>query len=153
MSFIVDLALKFFTGFVEGHEDRGVMQQSRVVRRYVRGFFVFDACAAVPFALLGGFDASPLRLLKMVKLWKASESFHFFQHLVEKGYCSRALLSLLELVWLYLVMMHMNACGYWRVAIVTEPDGWDDPGALERGFAPHASLRACEHDGWPGGVG
>ena len=66
-------------------------------------------------------------------------------------YVSVAVLSLLKLIGLYFVVMHMNACGYWRVALVTERDGWDTAEALERGFAPHVSLRFCVGHGLRGG--
>ena len=68
-------------------------------------------------------------------------------------YVSVAMLSLLKIVGFYFVIIHMDACGYWRVARVTEVDGWDAPAALERGFAPHVSLRVCGGGGDDGDDG
>ena len=92
MSFLLDCVARFFTGYVEGSEQRLVMTRAKVARRYVRGEFLLDAVTAVPFfvggaaARAGNASHSPLLMLKMIKIVTAHDDIHVFQHLVDLGY-------------------------------------------------------------------
>lgn len=68
-----DIVLNFFTGFVDLDNHMLIMSRPLIIKNYVRGWFLFDIIATLPWDEMSNQDAmlSPMRAAKATKMSKA----------------------------------------------------------------------------------
>ena len=145
MLFIADVALNCVTGVQDGPEI--VMQQPRILARYLKGWCAMDVISSVPLATLAAlsFDVGALRTLRLLKVFKLARLAkvtrvgEVTRNLVDSGFVNQAFVSLVALLVLFGAVQHWLACLYWAVARRTEND-WGKDEAKARGFAPAPDL-------------
>ena len=71
--FWADIVLNFFTGFVDLDNHMLIMSRPLIIKNYVRGWFLFDIIATMPWDEMSNQDAmlSPMRAAKATKMSKA----------------------------------------------------------------------------------
>ena len=122
------------TNFATGYADQGkvvVMERSKVVRRYVRGWLWLDLLAALPplvaQLLLAAGGAAGLKVVRLLEMVRLS---HGPRVRVFDALWSSAGFRLLYLLLFYLVVLHCIACAYWALATLRRDSRYDAGGAL-----------------------
>ena len=101
--FWIDMSLQFVCAF----EERGypVLSLRRIARRYASTWFVVDLLAVTPWRLvsLGGLDA--MSLIKTIRLLRLRRLLAHTKLLAGDN-----VLRVLVIIWVWLLIMHWNAC-------------------------------------------
>ena len=168
--FALDVAVGLTTGYHDG--PLICMNSRKVVRRYMKTWFVGDVLAALPFGTLSyigklkavGYQPEKpilLQALSLVKLFKFPKIDiifvqPFIERAIDKHLCSRIALSFVELGIYFALLIHWIGCFYWMLSRATEPewsakihydevddDVWRNTHAARRGFCPHFQLRSA----------
>ena len=106
-----------------------VTDRQKIVRRYVRGFFVVDVVSIIPFHEMesaGGLKALKLlRLLRLVKLLRILRSGRILKRLEDSMNVNYNVLSLVKFILGTLMIAHWLAC-FWKLTgrTVAEKDDW-----------------------------
>ena len=75
MGFLMDIVINFRLAFLDKKEGSFVLDKKKIIRHYVRGWFMLDAVSLIPWDLIellsgSGGNLKVLRLLKILKLTK-----------------------------------------------------------------------------------
>jgi hypothetical protein len=126
--FIADMLLNFSTGYYD-HNHRVIIHRPKIVRHYLRGWFVVDFCSSVPIdQIVEGvtdIDSKQLRsikiiralrlvrLLKMARLLKLVKYIsHVQDHLEESANIPPAMFKLFRLIFQIIFIAHFVGC-FW----------------------------------------
>lgn len=124
--FIIDVILNFRTTFVN-RKGEVVTRPKIICRHYLRGWFMVDACAAVPFDLLCGlniYDRTILKVdLNLLKLIRLLRLARLLQKMDRYSQYSYIILTLLILI--FSLLAHWCAC-IWYVIAMKEIDAHPD---------------------------
>jgi len=144
--FLIDICLNFHTAYY--HDGTLVFDQKKIVNNYLRGWFLIDLIASVPYEWLDGdiWDAEHtssedtsiikgLRLLKLVRMLRIYKVKQFVGGLPDFLYNRPSIHGILSLIKLSLIicfLAHWCACGWQYIVVHSEGDNW-----LE-GYSPNS---------------
>jgi hypothetical protein len=115
VSFTVDIVIQFNTGFIVRQEL--VTDRKQIARRYLRGWFILDLIAALPFTWI--FASSRyaglnrvFRFFRLARLFKLFGSSKILNRAKKLSFINPAFMRLFLLVFWILVAAHLIACGW-----------------------------------------
>ena len=115
LSFIADMIIQFHTGFLQRQEL--VTDRKEIARRYIRGWFIPDLIATIPFAWI--FTASRFaslnrifRFFRLARLFKLFGSSKILNRANKLSFINPAFMRLFLLVFWILVAAHLVASGW-----------------------------------------
>ncbi len=115
VSFTVDIVIQFNTGFIVRQEL--VTDRKQIARRYLRGWFILDLIATLPFTWI--FASSRyaglnrvFRFFRLARLFKLFGSSKILNRAKKLSFINPAFMRLFLLVFWILVAAHLIACGW-----------------------------------------
>jgi hypothetical protein len=116
--FSVDIVLSFFTGYYED-KIHLITDRFRIARRYVRGLFILDVIATIPWHRFTGISQKTyvIRILRASRLMRTLRLLRVlrFRQLLEKNFQSTRVELFVRVFTLVLVLMFMShfiACAW-----------------------------------------
>lgn len=122
--FFSDIILHFFTGFFDPATQEEVLSQRVIVKHYLRRRFIVDFLTCMPWDAMFGNDASTLRLLRMLWLWKFVKLLRalrvnaLFQRVTVRWGVSTMTVSVTKYAVVVLLLTHWAACALQLVAVL-----------------------------------
>ena len=118
--FFIDICVQFRTTYfsVEGEE---VRDSKKIAMRYMKGMFILDFIATIPWGI---FEASILKLLKIVKVSRITRFSKVIQKLELKE-DQKAMVKIFKLILTLLLIMHIIGCIFFL--IVEKEKQWVPP--------------------------
>jgi hypothetical protein len=122
--FFVDLTINFRLAYLDKKSRTFVLDSGRIIRHYLRGWFVLDAVTLIPWDVIemstgGNGDLKVLRLLKILKLTKLVrmlKSASLFKRLQADVGMDNRTSALVNYLIIIIATMHWVACGWGIVA-------------------------------------
>ena len=115
VSFTVNIVIQFNTGFIVRQEL--VTDRKQIARRYLRGWFILDLIATLPFTWI--FASSRyaglnrvFRFFRLARLFKLFGSSKILNRAKKLSFINPAFMRLFLLVFWILVAAHLIACGW-----------------------------------------
>jgi voltage-gated potassium channel len=115
ISFAADMAIQFNTGFMV--RQQLVTDRKAIARRYLRGWFILDLIATLPFTWI--FTSSRFaglnrifRFFRLARLFKLFGSSKILNRAKNLSFVNPAFMRLFLLVFWILVAAHLIACGW-----------------------------------------
>ena len=151
LAFVADLLCNFFRAFRGGADDGGrmVKNRRRIAQRYLRGWFLIDALATVPWDLLAMLVAEvdkktmnktktlrllrTLRILKFARMFRAGRMLRRWEKRVTLKYAEQALIKFMFIV---IFVSHWIACA-WRLVLRYEDrevTDWYNEGGYDKKY-------------------
>mmetsp|Transcript_11731 Transcript_11731/g.38590 ORF Transcript_11731/g.38590 Transcript_11731/m.38590 type:complete len:644 (+) Transcript_11731:119-2050(+) len=130
-AFIIDLVINFNLIYFDETELKYVTQRSRVVARYMKGFFLIDVVSIFPFdeiatAVGGGGAASNLKIFRVVRIFRLAKllrilrSSRIFQRLENEMNINYGMIKLAKFLVVTALIAHWMACAWHLVVVVEE---------------------------------
>ena len=91
--FVLDMVLRFKTGFVDSATGQVVMDSNLIVRRYLRGWFFFDLLLSIPYAAL-------------FQIWENTASLRLFSFIRHPSADNNPLRSRHKAIWAFIRHRH-----------------------------------------------
>jgi voltage-gated potassium channel len=115
ISFTVDIVIQFNTGFMVRQEL--VTDRKAIARRYLRGWFILDLIATLPFAWVFASNRFAglnrvFRFFRLARLFKLFGSSKILNRAKNLSFINPAFMRLFLLVFWILVAAHLIACGW-----------------------------------------
>ena len=120
-AFSVDMVQTFFIPFRDPkHGGRLCKNHRRIFWNYVRGFFILDFLAAIPYDLIvmttGGGILKMLRLIRLIRVARLGRIKAIFQRYMQRVTVNYAVLALCQFAFFLLLSVHWIACIWGMVA-------------------------------------
>jgi CRP-like cAMP-binding protein len=134
--FLLDIVLNFRTGFYDGQRTIEETDPWKVAKNYLKGWFLMDVIATVPWGeLLGdGVHSKALRLTKLVRLIKVPI---FLETVDNHITISKAGLTIAFLVVAIVCMAHWAACLFFFISVLSFDDESEDAARLPDWMPEH----------------
>ena len=117
--FMIDVALQFFTAYVDKWGNLHKNRRS-IARRYVKGYFLIDFVAAIPFDyFLTSGAVKKLAMIKGIRLLRIFKVFKFLDK-----FKSSNIWKIFRLFGGFLLFAHWLACFWWYVGVNWRGDIW-----------------------------
>eukprot|EP01083_Nonionella_stella_P273699 928691_1 len=156
--FVLDIILQFFsTYYIETGPKQGRLETShtRVIRRYLRGWFIIDVLASCPFDLImlhttghtSGFNlrtVKTIRLTRSLKLMRLFRISRIYKRLEKKIRITVSITRIIKMMITMFIVWHWIACSYWMVCVTEDsfiPDHYSEHKEFDYGWAPFQSLQ------------
>jgi len=146
--FIVDILLSFRVAYY--HAGALVQSPKEIAIKYLTGWFVPDALGSVPAEIIRGSFGSGqgnlstlkmLRLLKLLRLVRLIKVDQLTDQL--NGRIRPSTVTLCKLIFVFVLVLHLQACAYWAIA---DQIGFNGEDRSDR-WVPHSSY-ADPHLSW-----
>lgn len=125
--FSLDIIVQFFSPVVI--EGQVIRKHGFVAKKYLKGWFIIDLLAAVPFDLIfsGMFGASPralriLRLLRLTRLLKLTRMYETFNKWQKSHVLNPSILRLFFFLFWILLIAHWIATGWLMLDGISPPE-------------------------------
>ena len=129
--FVADMFVNFFLGYFDEEENCMVWDNKRIVKKYLKGWFLIDLVSILPFDTLGLALNSPefnqlkilrvIRLLRLIKLMRIFKSSRIFKRIQAQSGISFSTWALIKFLVIVVVSMHWTAC-IWGIAPTLSDD-------------------------------
>lgn len=111
--FVIDLVLNFFTAV----QINGVLvsDPKRVALHYLKGFFLIDLLAVLPFEALFGsgmVQTRMLRQLRLLRLFRLAHVADFMRSIAKKNIINASILRMIFLGFWVVLFTHWATCGW-----------------------------------------
>ena len=125
LSFTVDIAIQFNTGYMVRQEM--VTDRKLIARRYLRGWFILDLLATIPFTWVFASNRFAglnrvFRFFRLARLFKLFGSSKILNRAKSLSFINPSFMRLFLLVFWILVAAHLIACGWIFIGGPTEFD-------------------------------
>lgn len=125
LSFTVDIAIQFNTGYMVRQEM--VTDRKLIARRYLRGWFILDLLATIPFTWIFASNRFAglnrvFRFFRLARLFKLFGSSKILNRAKSLSFINPSFMRLFLLVFWILVAAHLIACGWIFIGGPTEFD-------------------------------
>jgi voltage-gated potassium channel len=140
--FMADIALNFRTGFFDGQRTAEETNPRKVAWNYLKGWFVMDVIATVPWGELGlgGEHSKVFRLTKLARLFKIPL---FLETLDNQMSISKAGVTIGFLIVAIVCMAHWAACLFFLVSVISiDTDGDEAEARLPQWMPEHVTVDA-----------
>ena len=117
--FMIDVALQFFTAYVDKWGNLHKNRRS-IARRYVKGYFLIDFVAAIPFDyFLTSGAVKKLAMIKGIRLLRIFKVFKFLDK-----YKSSNIWKIFRLFAGFMLFAHWIGCFWWYIGVNWSPDAY-----------------------------
>lgn len=132
--FLTDIVKNFNLCYYE--QGLLVTQPSRIIKTYLKGWFLIDLVASLPFQLMfGGGDgmastkmlrivrlARFLKILRLLKVAKVKKLLRRLEETTDTFFILSFMLRMFKVILWLILLSHFSACGWYLVGKISTPD-------------------------------